>query len=292
MRIAITGASGLLGCALMDVAESKHQIVAAYHSAEILDRKYLEQYPLDLGSESSIRQFVESARADVIIHSAAITDVDLCEREPKLAQLFNADATRRLVDAVRSTPSRLLYISTDYVFDGVNGPYSEAAPTNPINVYGKTKLEGENAVLSLAERGTIVRSASFLGHGSDDRLTFAERLLAMMKYEPPILAADDQRSNVTPVDELAAGIVQTIEAGASGVWHIAHPDVISRWELAVLIAEQAGLDQSAVKRVKYGTLNRDAVRPLNGGLRVDKAARGLALRFRPLAESVRHFLAN
>jgi len=290
LRIAITGASGLLGRALMDTASDAHQIVAAYHSTEILDRKYLEQYPLDLLSEPSIREFVESARADIIIHSAAITDVDLCEREPKLPQSLNDDATRRLVDAVQGSSARLLYMSTDYVFNGVNGPFSETDPTDPINVYGKTKLAGEHAVLSLAERATIVRSSSFLGHGSSNRPTFADRMFETLRDNPPLQAVDDQQSNITPVDELAAGIMCVIESGASGIWHVAHPDVVSRYELGLLIAESAGIDTSSVKKVKYASLHRDAPRPLNGGLKVEKAIRDLGITFRPLAESVKLFI--
>lgn len=292
MRIAITGASGLLGRALLDAAGDKHQLVAAYHSAEILDRKYLEQYPFDLTDEKSIRHFVQSANADLIIHGAAITDVDLCEREPTLAQRLNADATRRMVDVIRNTSTRIVYISTDYVFDGSDGPNAETDSPNPINVYGRSKLDGEVAIQSLAERAAIVRSASFLGHGSADRPTFVERMLEAMRTRPPLLAASDQRSNVTPIDELANGIMRVIEAGASGIWHIAHPDILSRYELALMLAEGAGIDSSLVRQVKYESLNRDAARPLKGGLKSVWAARDLGISFRPIAESVRLFLTK
>ncbi len=290
MRIAITGASGLLGRALIDEAADKHEIVAAFHSSEILDLRYLEQYPLDLAHEDSIRRFIETARADLIIHSAAITDVDLCEREPKLAQIMNAEGTRRIVEAIRNTSTRIVYISTDYVFDGTAGPYAETAPTHPINIYGKTKLEGEVAVLSMEERGTIVRSASFLGRGGPLRPTFVERMLETMRDQPPLQAAYDQRSNITPVDGLASGIIRIVETGASGIWHIAHPQILSRHDLAVLIAERAGIDSSHIQRVSYDSLKRDAVRPLAGGLKTDKAARDLMLTFRPLQESIQMFL--
>lgn len=292
MRIAITGAAGLLGRALIDVTADKHQIVAAYHSSEILDHKYLEQYPIDLASGASIRHFVESARADFIIHSAAITDVDLCEREPALAQHLNSDGTRRIVDAVWNTSSRLVYISTDYVFDGVAGPYTETDPTNPINEYGKSKLEGEIAVLSLAERATIVRSASFLGRGTANRTTFVERMIEDLKNHPPLAAAANQQSNITPVGELASAIVRLVEAGASGIWHLAHPDIVSRYQLAVLIAKHSGLDSSIVKLVNYDSLSRDAARPLKGGLKVEKAARAHIQSFQPLEDSIKSFLAQ
>lgn len=287
MRIAITGASGLLGRALIASASPRHDVIAGVHSSELLDIGSIEQCQLDLTDVQSIRRFVEQSRPDYLIHSAAITDVDLCEREPKRAQLLNADATRSLVEAVRGTQTRLLYISTDYVFDGAAGPYSETDATNPINIYGKTKLEGELAVRSLDERGVIVRSASFLGHGGPDRPTFAERMLETMRTNPPLKAAVDQVSNVTPVDELAFGIMRLIESGGTGIWHIAHPQLISRYDLAVLLAKHAGLDADrCIQRVAYETLGRAAKRPLRGGLNCEKANRELGLTFRVLGESV------
>lgn len=294
MRIAITGASGLLGRALIANASPRHDIIAGVHSAELLDAARIEQCPLDLTDAESIRRFVEHSRPDYLIHSAAITDVDFCEREPKRAQVLNADATRLLVDAVRNLPTRVVYISTDYVFDGTAGPYSETDATNPINVYGKTKLEGELAVRSLDERGVIVRSASFLGTGGSERPTFAERMLETMRTNPPLKAATDQVSNVTPVDELAFGIMRLIESGGTGIWHIAHPQLISRCDLAILLADNARLNSEQwVQGVAYKALKRAATRPLQGGLKCDKAIASLGLTFRPLEESVsRYFLVG
>lgn len=293
MRIAITGASGLLGRALIASASSRHDIIAGIHSSDLLDAGPIEQCPLDLTDAESIRRFVEQSRADYIIHSAAITDVDLCEREPKRAQVLNADATRLLVDVVRELQARVVYISTDYVFDGTAGPYSETDATNPINVYGRTKLEGELAVRSLDERGVIVRSASFLGHGGPESPTFAERMLETMRTNPPLKAAVDQVSNVTPVDELASGILRLIESGGTGIWHIAHPQLISRYDLAVMLAKRAGLDADrCIQRVPYVTLGRAARRPLQGGLNCEKAVRELGLTFRSLAESVSRIIQS
>lgn len=292
MRIAITGASGLLGRALIASATPRHEILAGIHSSELLDVGSIEQYSLDLTDAQSARRFVEVSRPDYLIHSAAITDVDLCECEPKRAQVLNADSTRLIVDAVRDMPTRVVYISTDYVFDGTAGPYSETDATNPINIYGKTKLGGELAVRSLDERGVIVRSASFLGLGGPERPKFAERMLATMRTNPPLKAAVDQVSNVTPVDELAFGIMRLIESGGTGIWHIAHPDIISRFELATLIARCAGIDMSHVGKVNYDSLSRDAARPLKGGLKVTKSQDRLGISFRPLAESVNLFLAG
>jgi dTDP-4-dehydrorhamnose reductase len=286
VRIAITGASGLLGRALIETASSRHQIVAAFHSTKIPEHPSLELAPLDLTAADSILQFFDIAKPDLVIHSAAVTDVDLCEREPKLAQALNADATRQLVAATRGTTVRIIYVSTDYVFDGSAGPYTETDETHPINVYGRTKLEGEGAVLTAGNRHAIVRTAGFLGCGGPSRPTFVERMLETIRDHLPLRAASDQVSNITPVDELASGIMRLIESGATGIWHIAHPQIISRYDLGIMLARLAAADPSRIERINYDSLHRAARRPLRGGLKTEKASRDLTLTYRPLKESL------
>lgn len=286
MRIAITGASGLLGRALIECIDPKHEIVAGIHTHELPANSGIVSCRLDLTDADSIRRFVDQCQADVIIHAAAVTDVDLCEQEPGTAQIINAEATELLADVVRSASMRLVYISTDYVFDGLAGPYSESDVTNPINAYGRTKLEGELAVLTLKEHGAIIRSASFLGHGGPGRSTFVEKMLESLRSSPPLRAPFDQVSNVTAVDLLAQGIMRIVESAVSGVWHIAHPQLISRYDLALLLAEYSGFDRSRVERVAYDSLGRPARRPLRGGLNSEKAIKALGLQFPPLDETI------
>jgi dTDP-4-dehydrorhamnose reductase len=290
MRIAITGASGLLGRALITAASPHHRIIAATHTAPVISDPSIETVPLDLSDPDSISRFVEAASANVIIHTAAIADVDCCEREPELARSLNAAATRLIVDNLRGSSSRLVYISTDYVFDGTGGPYNESDRPHPINVYGQTKLDGETAVLALEEQAATVRSASFLGHGDARHPTFAEHMLETMRERPPLRAPHDQFSNVTPVDGLAAGIIEIVESCRAGIWHIAHPQILSRYDLAMMMAELAGIDPACVEPVSYESLHRPAARPLRGGLKTDKATEALAIWWRPLRESVSAFL--
>lgn len=286
MRVAITGASGLLGRALIAQAGSEFAIVAATHSTVIQTTHSPITIPLDLSDPASIRRFVAECKADILIHAAAITDVDRCEREPELAHKINADATQALVDATRGTAIRIVFISTDYVFDGVSGPYKEDDQTNPINVYGASKLAGEQIVLSAGDQHSVVRSASFLGCGSPTKPTFVDRMLETMRHHPPLRAAYDQLSNVTPVKDLATGIWSLIHAAKTGVWHIAHPDIISRYDLALLLAKSCGLPSSVIERVEYKSLMRAANRPLRGGLNTDKSKSTLPQFDRPLQESV------
>lgn len=266
MRVAVTGASGLLGRHLMtSLTKAGHTVVAATHVTSLPVATPVESHPLDLLDHDSLARFVDAASADWIIHGAALADVDRCEREPEFAYAVNADATIALLDHVARTSARMLYISTDYVFDGQAGPYDEAASTNPINVYGMSKLRGEEAVLN-AEHHVTVRSSSFLGVGLPGKPTFAERIIEHLQHAPPVRAPVDQYSNVTPVEYLARGIVALLHPDARGIYHLVGCEIISRSDLTTRLAALLGLPSNAVQGVPYASLTRDASRPLNGGL--------------------------
>ena len=166
MRIAITGASGLLGRELLNFCLARgHRPVAAVHARSVIASSAIEQIDIDLVQRESVARFVRQSQPDWVVHSAAMTDVDRCEVEPESARVANVETTRNLLDAIRGTKIRLLFVSTDYVFDGRSGPYSEGARENPINVYGRTKREAEMLVAADGPAHLIVRSASFIGVG-------------------------------------------------------------------------------------------------------------------------------
>jgi len=266
-RVAVTGASGLLGRALFSrLIVDGFQVVAGIRREDAPFPEGTVKQVLDLFDINSIRRFVQIASADWVIHCAAITDVDRCEREPATAEAVNATATRQLMSAVGETACSVLYISTDYVFDGRSGPKCENDTPNPINVYGNTKLQGEKAVAEAGSRHAIVRSSSFLGVGGPDRPTFAESMVRHMQNSPPLLVATDQRSNITPVEYLAAAIIEIVAAGHSGIWHAAGAEILSRYDFALRLARLFGLSERVVEPVPYGALHRAAARPLDGGL--------------------------
>jgi dTDP-4-dehydrorhamnose reductase len=287
MRVAVTGAAGLLGHELVRVfSEHGHTVIAGVHDATMKWAGRVTNLPLDLADKTSIRRFVDEAQADCIIHSAAMTHVDRCETEPALAERLNATATINLVDAVSDTKARIVYISTDFVFDGVDGPYREEDPLNPINVYGRTKRAGEVAVRKAGRDQAIIRSASFLGRGDSDRSTFVDAMLRTMTDSPPLRVAQDQYSNITPVDYLAAATAEIAERHLGGVWHVAGREIVSRFELARRLTGLFHLPASVVEGVDYEKLRRPAPRPLRGGLVTDKAETHLSVAPPSLDESL------
>jgi dTDP-4-dehydrorhamnose reductase len=266
-RIAVSGATGLLGRVLVPrLASRGHAVIAGRHQSGHDVFSGVTSISLDLLDPDSVAHFVDQAEANWVIHAAALTDVDRCEHEPELASAINTEATGHLVRAMVRTPSRLVFLSTDYVFDGTSGPYDETASEAPINVYGRTKLAAERLIQTAGQEHVIIRSASFLGIGLPGRPTFAEKMVQTMRESPPLLAAIDQCSNITPVEFLAAWIIEIIETAQSGVRHIAGDQILSRLDFALRLARLFELRDDAVRAVHFHELRRTARRPLNGGL--------------------------
>jgi len=287
MRIAVTGASGLLGRELLRASLVRgHQAIAAVHTHPVILPNAVEPVQLDLLEPGSVARFVAQSRPDWIIHAAAMTDVDRCEQDQRVARLANVEATRHLLDAIRGTRIRVLFVSTDYVFDGQSGPCAENDRVSPINVYGRTKYEAERLIAAADPGHLIVRSASFVGVGGPERPTFIERMLDTMRLHPPLKVAVDQLSNATPVVDLATATIEMTERALTGLWHVAHPDVLSRYDLALRLATASQLPSSVCEPVPYATLSRPAARPLRGGLRVDRMQATLATSFRSLESAL------
>lgn len=269
MRVAVTGASGLLGRALISRLSARRiSVVAGVHRSAIPATPGTEAVPLDLLDEGSISRWLDSAQSDCIVHAAAWTDVDGCERDHERAEALNVDATRNLVRRAQliSPHASIICLSTDYVFDGTSGPSDEDAVPSPINFYGRTKLSSEEVVLGGALQSTVIRSASFLGVGDPGRPTFAESMLYQLRDHGVLRVPIDQRSNVTPVNFLADAVIEILETGASGIRHVAGSEITSRYELGIAIAGEFGFPIEQVQGVRYAQLGRPAPRPLDGGL--------------------------
>lgn len=276
MRVAVTGASGLLGYALIDhLSAHGHAVCAGVHTRSCVWPDGVGVHPLDLTDTDSIRRFIDDARPDCIIHAAAMTDVDRCEREPARATALNASATRRLAEAVAGTQSRIVYVSTDYVFDGTDGPCREDDPPHPINVYGRTKWEGECALRDAGDQHAIVRTAGLLGTGDPDRPSFVDAMADRMRTHPPLPTATDQCANVTPAGYLAEALIEIAERSLRGTWHVAGREIVSRYDLARHLVRICRLPEAAAQAVPYQSLGRLAPRPLKGGLLTERADREL-----------------
>ena len=247
MRIAVTGAGGLLAHALLPALER------AGHTAIALARR-----DADVTRFESLRLALEGARPDWVIHLAAFTRVDECERRPEHAFLVNALGARNAALASLACGAGLLAISSDYVFDGrASAPYREYDAPGPCSVYGASKWAGEQAVREIQPRHLIVRSAWLYGPGGSN---FVDTILTRARAGDPLRVVDDQRGSPTFTYDLAAGLVRLLASGQLGTFHCTNAGACTWYDLAEHAVRRAGL-KIAIERTDTASFPRPARRP-------------------------------
>lgn len=251
MRVLVTGAAGQLGSKVTEIAVRQgHDVWAGYHQ-----HKSIFGYPLpmDLLDSDSVHSAVNEALPDIIIHCAALTDVDLCERDPSKAHLINTNGTRFIAEAAEEIGSYMLYVSTDYVFSGTKGDYTETDQPNPMNVYGKTKLDGEQYCKAIA------RTSSIFGN----RPVHWSRK-AVLSYR----VAYDLILTPTLDSNLALMLLEMASKRLHGIYHLAGASSISKLSFIRRIAG----DPSKIIPVRVADLHLAAHRPPDSSLNVTKAS--------------------
>ena len=238
---------------------------------------------MDISKRAELEAVIKASAPDWIINAAAITDVDLCERDPALAALINRDTVGWM--AASGVP--VVQVSTDYVFDGEAGPYSEDAPTAPLSVYGSTKLESERLVLSQSPRSLVVRTMTLWGRGKGAKTSFVDFVRTSLEAGKTIRIVTDQLGNATLAEDLALGIWKLVQGGHAGVFHLAGSEWNSRFEWAQGIADHYGLDKSLITPCLTADLKQAARRPLKSGLRIEKLVAATGFRPRDIAGQIR-----
>ena len=247
MGVLVTGYKGMLGTDLMKVLQEEHEVIGAdIEECDITDIK-------------STIGFISDVRPDVVIHSAAYTNVDGCETDVELAYRVNALGPRNVAVACSQINAAMVYISTDYVFDGNKGSsYMEDDATNALSVYGKSKLAGENYVRTLLNKHYIVRTQWLYGvHGRN----FVRTMLSLAKERDEINVVDDQFGSPTFTLDLAKAIMELIEAPSYGIYHITNSGVVTWNQFTKDIFEIAGIENVNVVPITTEEINRPAMRP-------------------------------
>jgi dTDP-4-dehydrorhamnose reductase len=280
MNILVTGSNGLLGQAVskMFLRETDHEtmLTSAEDSSYVIDIH--EYHTLDITKKDDVKMIASEFKPDVIINCAAFTNVDLCETERELSWKINVDGVKNLIIAARMNNSRIIHFSTDYVFDGRNGPYSEEDIPNPISFYGREKLASENALKTSDINHTIIRTLVLYGTGEKVKSNFALWIIDKLKNNEPVSIVTDQISNVTMIEDLALGTMRIVERGCSGIYNIAGNDILSRFDFAMKVCEVFGYDKGLVRPITTEMLKQPAPRPMKSGLTTYKAEAELGFR--------------
>lgn len=276
VRILVTGAGGLVGQCTVKVASARHDVRAMDHAA------------LDVTDESAVARAFREFPPHAVLHCAAYTDVDGAEREPERALAVNRDGARRVAEAARQQNASVIYVSTDYVFDGTGTePYREEAETRPLSAYGTSKLEGERAVANACPDGfVVVRSAWLYGAGKG----FVDWARARLEKGDTVPVIEDQRGSPTRADDLAAALVRLAEERARGIFHFVNRGEATWLDVGRVVAEELGHDVNRLTPIRAATLARPAVRPAYSVLSVERYQNVTGDEVRPWRDALKDYL--
>jgi dTDP-4-dehydrorhamnose reductase len=291
-RILIVGSNGLLGQKVTNIFSCSTSFEILNTSVE--ENSFLsevgQQYKqLDITNRNHVMRLVDDFQPEVIINTAAITNVDLCETERQLAWKVNVVGVEHLVHGARMVGAKVVHFSTDYVFDGRSGPYLENDRINPVSYYGRTKLASENVLHTSGIPSTIVRTMILYGIGTKIKDNFAVWLVKKLKDNKQVRVVDDQIGNPTLVDDLAFAVLKIVEFGKNGLYHIAGNDIVSRYDFAVALAKKFKLDKNLIIPIKTAILKQPAPRPLKSGLIILKAETELSIKMSGIEQGLTVF---
>ena len=231
----------------------------------------VDYIPCDITNREQVKKIVYDFCPDYIVNAAAFTNVDKSETEREQAWKVNVKAVEYIAEAARVIDAHLIHISSDYIFNGKNGPYSENTIPNPIGYYGRTKLASENVLKISGAIYTILRTNVLYGTAPDSRPDFVKWVVESLRNKKNIRIVIDQINNPTFIDDLVQAISKIIEFGRTGIYHIGGREFLSRFEFTNIIADYFHLDKSLVTPITTEELNQRAKRPLKSGLITLKA---------------------
>lgn len=274
-KILITGSNGLLGQKLVNLFSNigNYEVFALSRGSDRNETsiKYT-YYNIDITNSKKLVDLINSLKPHFIINCAAMTNVDECQKEKEKCDLINVEAVKILVNCARENNTHLIQISTDFIFDGNNGPYKEEDEPNPINYYGLSKLKSEDIIISSEIKYTILRT--ILVFGIVDNMSTNNIVLFVKKAlenKQEVTMVDDQYRMPTFADDLAQACLLSIQNLANGVFHISSSELLSVYEMAIQIAKVFELDASLINRISTSQLNQLAKRPPKTGFDLEKS---------------------
>ncbi len=282
--VLVTGANGLLGQKVVDILRRRMPVVASGRQSEFVFGEWDVPYvQLDICHARRCREVFKQFKPDVVVNAASYTHVDRCEEEKAACWAANVKGVENLAQLCYRSQTKLIHISTDYVFDGQSGPYSEEDRPDPTCYYGKAKLASENAVRRVGIPYAILRTSVLYGVGRGVKQNFFLWVYQNLRRGQPIRVVTDQYNTPTLAEDLARTIWSIVQTGRYGLFHVAGSEFMNRYEFARLVARTFQVDAGLIQPVTTDQLQQKAKRPLRAGLRIDRARRELD--YHPMATS-------
>ena len=291
----ITGSNGLLGQKIINQLKGREDVeLIATSKGE--NRRIVQDFNyelLDITSKEEVKKIMKKHKPDVVINTAAMTNVDACEDNQDSCWRINVKAVKYLLKYSAKYGSHLIHLSTDFVFDGENGPYRETDKPNPLSYYAKSKLASEELILNHDYKNTAI-ARTIIVFGTGDNLSRGNLILwakGALEKQSPINVVDDQFRAPTLADDLAKGCILIGEKNARGIYHLSGPETYSILEIVKRIGKFYNLSTDCVTPIKSVTLNQTAKRPPKTGFIIDKAREDLEYSPLNLEDSL-EFLGN
>ena len=273
--ILVTGSNGLLGQKLTELAlaGSRVKLIATNRGSNRFPETEGYIYEeMDLLSHERVAEILKKYKPDTLIHTAAITNVDTCHEDNEACWQLNVVATQNLITVCEELNIHFIYISTDFVFDGLNGPYREEDEVNPVSYYGESKLAAEILTQKMNGRSTILRTILVYGILKDmSRSNIVLWAKGALEKGAPINVVNDQCRMPTLAEDLAEACLLAVENEALGLYHISGKDFMSIVDIVKRVADYWNLDQNLIREISSESLNQAAKRPVKTGFILDKA---------------------
>lgn len=278
-KILVTGSNGLLGQKLTEriLAQNDFELIATSKGVNRYATKDGYTYAsMDVADKESVKEVIDTYLPDVVINTAAMTNVDTCEIEKDLCWQLNVLAVEHLIAACAPHHIQLIHLSTDFIFDGADGPYLEEAEPNPLSYYGESKLAAEKILQESSIHWTILRTIIVYGIVNDmSRSNIVLWAKGALEKGSPINVVDDQWRMPTLAEDLAEICLLAAAKGAQGIYNASGKDMMSIVELVEQVADFYELDKSLIQRISSASLNQTAKRPVRTGFILDKSIKEL-----------------
>ena len=278
-KVLLTGANGLLGQKLVYAFKSRNDIellATGIGQNRLIDQANYSYQSLDITNETEVNQTIKQFSPHVIINCAAMTNVDACELNQKQCWDVNVNGVKHLANAVAKLGTHFIHLSTDFVFDGEDGPYNENDIPNPLHYYAKSKLESEKIVIRNCVNWSIART--IIIYGITDNMSRSNLVLwakGEIEKGNTINVVNDQFRSPTLAEDLAKGCISIMDKNAFGLFHLSGPKSYSILEMVYMVADFYNLDKSLINPVSSKSLNQPAKRPLVTGFDIRKAKKEL-----------------
>lgn len=278
-RVLVTGSNGLLGQKITDLvlAEGGFELIATSKGPNRHPVQTGYTYrDLDICNDEQLFNLITELRPDSIIHTAAMTNVDACEADPEACRKLNVDAVAALARICKAQDIQLVHLSTDFIFDGADGPYAEDAAPNPLSYYGQSKLDAEQLILKSGCRAAILRTIIVYGIVKDmSRSNIVLWAKSALEKGESISVVNDQWRMPTLAEDLAKCCLLAVEKNVTGIYNASGKDMMNMVELVEKVADFWQLDKSLIKPISSESLNQKAKRPAKTGFILDKTIREL-----------------